>query len=409
MGKSKLFYGYIVVIAGFLIQVLGFGIYSAFGVFFTPLLDEFGWSRATISGAASLLMVLWGLSNVIVGGLNDRFGPKITTLAFGVTWGLGYLLLSQVNAVWQFYLFYGILVGMGIGFIDVLPLTLVARWFVSRRGMMTGVVKTGAGLGIFLFPLIAAGLISNYGWRASFLIVGGIALVFALVIAQFLKRDPGQVALKAHGENEMEPDSLRLQASGVPFKEALRVKQFWMLCIVYLFAIFCGDAVIIHIVPFTVDLGIPPASAAGALAAFGAVSIAGRFVMGSAADRVGSRIPIIISFTILVIGLIWLQFAGELWMVYLFAAVYGFGQGGLYTVMSPWVAELFGLNSHGAIFGAVGLIGSVGGAMGPFLFGYFFDVTGSYRVALIIGAALCLSAIVLSLFVRPIARAKTIT
>ncbi|HUV56012.1 MAG TPA: hypothetical protein VMV84_02145, partial [Dehalococcoidales bacterium] len=108
--KPKFFYGYIIVLAGFGIQAVGCGIFVTYGVFFTPLLIEFGWMRATLSGAASLSFLLLGFISIIVGRLCDRFGPRIVMTGCGIFLGLGYLLMSRVSAIWQLYLFYGVVV-----------------------------------------------------------------------------------------------------------------------------------------------------------------------------------------------------------------------------------------------------------------------------------------------------------
>ena len=110
----------------------------------------------------------------------------------------------------------------------------------------------------------------------------------------------------------------------------------------------------------------------------------------------------IFCFLIVAATFFWLQVAGELWMLYLFAVVYGFAHGGLFTLMSPWVAELFGLSSHGAIFGAVAFGGTIGGAFGPVIFGRIFDVTGSYQLAFLLSAVISIIAIIFALFLRPI-------
>lgn len=407
MGKGKLFYGYYMVAAGFTLHVIGFIIYGSYGVFFAPLLDEFGWTRAAISGALSLFMIMWGFFCIIVGSLNDRFGPQLTLTSCGLIWGLGCFLLSRVTAIWQLYLYYGVLVSLGMSSVDVLPLTTTARWFVKRRGMMTGIVKGGAGLGIMVAPLLANWLISGYGWRLAFLALGVIAVVFSVAIAQVLKRDPAKMGLLPYGQ-EAPPEIGKTESEGLSLRPALCTRRFWMLCVVYLVIAFCCDAILIHIVQYTRDMGFSAASAAGVLSTLGGASIAGRFLCGTACDKAGVKRMILACFALLIIAFIWLLMSRELWMLYLFALVDGFAHGGLFTLISPWVANLFGLKAHGAILGTASFIGYAGGALGPLFFGFVFDVTGSYRLALTVGTVLCVSAIILSLFIRPIAKAKPV-
>ena len=197
--QDRIYYGYWVAAACFAIQGLGIGTFISFGVFFKPLLAEFGWTRATLSGASSLTFLLAGSIGIFVGSLNDKIGPRVIMTVTGSIFGLGYLLMSQVSSIWQLYLFYGVVVGMGTSSIDVIPLTTTARWFVRRRGMMTGMVKVGTGAGQMTIPFIAGLLIVAYGWRTAYLIIGALVLFLLVSISQLLRRDPGQMGLLPDG------------------------------------------------------------------------------------------------------------------------------------------------------------------------------------------------------------------
>ncbi|MDP2917649.1 MAG: MFS transporter [Dehalococcoidia bacterium] len=163
--KSGLFYGYVIVVASFFIMIATYGTYFAFGVFFNPVLAEFGWTRVMTSGAFSLSMVVHGVLGIGSGVLTDKLGPKIVIAVSGLVLGLGYLLMSQVGNIWQLYLFYGVIVGIGMSAAWVSILSTVARWFVTRRNMVTGIVLTGTGVGALIAPPIASRLISAYDWH----------------------------------------------------------------------------------------------------------------------------------------------------------------------------------------------------------------------------------------------------
>ncbi|GAG40603.1 unnamed protein product [marine sediment metagenome] len=158
----------------------------------------------------------------------------------------------------------------------------------------------------------------------------------------------------------------------------------------------------VHIVPHAMDLEISPTNAASVLAAIGGVSIVGRLVMGGAGDRVGHKLAMTICFVILVVALFWLQFAKELWMLYLFVVIYAIGNGGIFTLISPMAAELFGMGSHGVIFGIVVFSSTIGGAVGPVMAGHIFDVSGSYRLAFLICVGVSVVGLILCLLLRPI-------
>jgi len=384
--KPRFFYGYIIVAVAFTIQVLAWGINSTFGVFFIPLSTEFGWTRAMLSGASSLCFFLMGLVGIVAGRLNDRLGPRLVMTACGLSLGLGYLLMSQVGAIWHFYLFYGVIVALGMSGADVSLLSTVARWFVKRRGMMSGVIKAGAGVGMLIMPLVAHWLISIYGWRTSYAVFGSAVLALSVSAAQALRRDPGKKGLLPDGD-EVEVEDKTPEASRLSLKQAIHTRQFWLLSAMFLLFVFCANTVIIHIYPHAVDLGMSSTTAANILATIGGASIAGRFVMGSAGDRVGNKLALLIDLALLTLALLWLQLAREEWMLYAFAALYGFAHGGLFALISPVVAELFGLSSHGIILGIVTFSGTVGGTIGPVLAGYIFDITGSYQFDFLVLAA----------------------
>jgi MFS family permease len=157
----------------------------------------------------------------------------------------------------------------------------------------------------------------------------------------------------------------------------------------------------VHIVIHTTGLGIPATSAVNILAFTGGANIAGRLVIGSAIDRIGSRLALVIGLSVMLASLAWLQFAEELWMLYLFGTIFGFAWGGSSVPMSPLVAELFGLRSHGVLFGFVDIGFAIGATVGPVLIGYIFDVTSSYQLGFLISAGLSIIGLILTLLLKP--------
>ncbi|MEE8421113.1 MAG: MFS transporter [Dehalococcoidales bacterium] len=386
--RSRIYYGYVVVASSFAIQWLSIGSIFTYGVFFKYLADEFGWSRATISGASSLAFLTIGVMAIFAGRLNDRFGPKIVMSVSAIILGVGYLLMSLLQAPWHLYLFYGVIIGTAMSSHDVVTLSTIARWFVRKRGMMTGIVKVGTGAGQLVVPLIASLLIAANGWRMSYIILGVVTMVLFLAVAQFLRRDPRQMGLLPDGETSVVSPGTESAEEGLSLRVAIRTRQFWTVCLAQFTVLFSLLTIVIHIVPHATDLGISGPAAAGILSAIGGVSMVGRFTMGTASDKIGLKRSLIICFVILIAGLLWLQVARELWMFYLFALVYGFAHGGFFTLASPLIASLFGTKAHGAIFGMVYFMGNIGGAIGPLLAGYIFDVTLSYQITFWIIAGL---------------------
>ena len=400
--KPGFFYGYIVLVAALCAMVAMYGTRSAFGVFFKPMLTDFDWTRALTSGALSLSMVVQGSLAVVMGGLNDRFGPRIVLTFSGFLVGLGYLLMSQIGALWQLYLFYGVVIGIGMSGVLVPLLSTVARWFVARRNVMTGIVVAGIGVSGLIAPPVANWLVSAYDWRLPYIILGGLILVVVILAAQFLRRDPTQMGQVPYGGNEGGGQRLKAGTEGFSLREAAYVRQFWVVVAMFFCLGFCLFSIMVHIMPHATDLGISATTAANILAAMGGATIVGNVVLGGTGDRIGNRLVCVIAFILLSVGLFWLVSVTEVWMFYLFAVVISFAVGGCTTTESPIVAELFGLSSHGLILGIVSCGFTIGAAIGPFLTGYIFDATGSYQVAFLVCAAIGVVGLILTAFLTPI-------
>ena len=404
--KPSFFYGYVVVSAAFFLQAVGWGIFNSLGVFSVPLMSEFKWTRAGVSGVFALAFFIYGLSSIILGILNDRWGPRLIMTGSGVVLGVGFLLTSQIGNLGQLYLFYGIIVGVGISGVDVVLLSTVARWFVKKRGMMSGLVKVGTGVGMFIMPLVINHLIGSYGQSHTFVILGIIILIAFIGLSQFMVRDPAGMGLlpdgvRKTGNAHFDANS-DLRESGMTLRQAFHTLLFWMLCVSYALVLFCLATILMHIVPYTIDMGISAANATRILSTIGGMSIAGRFIMGGASDKIGNKRALIICFVFLLTGLGLLQLSDKVWMFYVFAIIHGFAHGGVFALISPIVAELFGSRAHGAILGIVIFSSTIGGSAGPLLAGYLFDITGSYQTVFLILTGLGIIGLSTSAALRPV-------
>ncbi len=403
--------GYLIVAASFLIQGTAIGGMFAYGVLFSEMISTFGWSRATISGAISTATLVMGVTALLAGRLNDRFGPRGVLTVSAIFYGAGYMLMSTLTSPWQLFLFWGLMVGIGLSTHDVITLSTVARWFPRRRGLMSGIVKVGTGCGQLTIPLLIAALVAAHDWRMACRIFGAVAFVILILAAQVMRRDSGVAmasgdAAGAAGQAPGAAHSSRTNvAPDMGYREALRSPTLWLLCGSQFLVIGCLSTITIHIVPHAIDLGLSRTTAAGLLSTMGGVSLLGRLTVGGTMDRIGGRRGMLAAYCMLFVSLVWLQFADAPWMLFVFAAVYGIAHGGFFTVMSPTVAELFGTRAHGALFGTVLFFGSVGGAIGPFLAGAAFDALGSYRLAF---GMLCLVAVTGFMFIRSLAKHRPI-
>jgi len=407
--NPRLFYGYIIVICSLLISVATLGAHNSIGVFFKPLIEDFGWSRALLSGAVSVGLIVNGVLAIIMGGLTHKIGPRVVTTIAGIMSGAGYLLMAQASAIWQVYIFLGLMIGVGMGGAWVPLLTTVTRWFVKRRGTVTGVVVASTGIGPLLGPLASSALLASYGWQTSYTIIGGATLVIILAASQFLRLDPSQMGLRPDGEGRTEKHELKPDLHGSTLKEAMHTRQFWFFFGMFFCMGYFYFSILVHIIPHATDLGISTVNAAGVLAVSGVLTIVGNISMGAVSDKTGYRRIIIICYILAAASMFWLLVAKETWMLYLFSAVLGFAWGGFAAMESPTAAWLFGLRQHGLILASLIFGLTIGASIGPYLTGYVFDKTGDYQIDFVIFAALSIIGVILSFLLRPTSISKADT
>jgi MFS family permease len=398
--KPQLYYGYFVALSSFMIILMGWGIFSIYGVFFNPLSEEFGWSRAITSGAYSLSVLISGILGMVAGRLSDKLGPKKVIILCVVMLALGYFLMSTVQNIWQFYLFFGFMIAFGISGCWSPPVSTVSRWFVGRRGLMTGIVSGGISIGVLVLSPVGTYIIGVYGWRVSYIIIAVAILIIALTAAQFIKKSPQEMALSAYGEAKLSSIPLDIISKG-SLKSYIRTSQFWMVCLIYVCFGFAQLTIMVHIVPDAIGKGISALNSAGILSTIGIVSMIGRIVMGIFADRVQGKSATIFSLSVLLIALVWLLQAESLWKIYLFAVIFGFGYGGMSCLQPLLAVELFGIYTVGVITAIFSFGFNIGGAIGPVLSGYIFDVNKSYHWAFIICIILIALALVFSFCLKP--------
>lgn len=354
-----------------LTQFTVIGLLFTYGLFFKPLQEEFGWSRTLLSAAASLGVLSMGMLAIFAGRLNDRVGPRLVLGVSGTLYGVGFLLMAQMSAPWHLLAIYGLFMGAGFSTHDVVTLSTIARWFDKRRGIMTGVVKVGTALGQMALPPVAAILLVSFGWRETLVILGVGGLVLLWLAALMMQRPPAALEQVQAGAG----------GTGVSFVEARSGRVFWTLCAIQFLFFISVMTVPTHLAPHGVDLGMSPATAAVMLSVLGGTSIVGRLAVGTLVDRVGGKRAMLICFAILLASLIALIGTRAHGALFVVVAVYGVCHGGLFTVVSPLVAEMFGMRAHGVIFGTILFFGTLGGAAGPIAAGWIFDVTGAYAWA----------------------------
>jgi MFS family permease len=395
----RIFYGFIIAIASFFVLFCAYGVRFAYGVFFKPMAGELGLNAATTSAAYSISFFMEGVFSLVSGGLADRFGPRIVLSLSSILIAAGYCLMPLVHSPWQLFLFYGIILGIGMGAMFVPLVSMTARWFNARRNLMTGLVSGGAGAGMLVVPSSAAYLIEKFGWRTSYLIIGIAVPIVIFIAAQFMRRDPESVGTVAFGASEKTASNGSAN-KGHALHEALRAPQFWVVFIMSFWFSTFSMAYNVHIVPDAINAGMAPTLAARILALTGAMMLAGRIVLGTIADKTGCKPIFIFCFMISTGALLLIAFNPAHWAFFVLAVMIGLSQGGVGSSQSPLIASLFGLRSHGLIFGFLGIGSTFGAAVGPLLVGFMFDLTGSYDKAFLMCAAASLIPFILAFFIR---------
>jgi MFS family permease len=389
-GTSKIFYGWIIVAVGLISMTFWFGIRASFSVFYAPLIEEFHWNRGESAGVQSVALLTYTFLAPVVGSLIDRFGPRRVIVPGILVFCLGLVLSSYLNSLFEFYLFYGIVMGSGITCIGIVSYSaILAHWFEKRRGLASGIAVSGMGLGTFLFVPLSQYLISVHGWRATFLIQSALALVILLPLNFFwLRHKPSDINLLPDGRMGGPSDNpgsgpSRTEKNDVPIGRILRKASFWFLLLFPAFAVVGVYVVLVHNVRFLIDKGISPMTAALIFAVAGGISSFFRIFWGYVSDRIGREKTYTLGMVVISLGALslFLFDGSNIILVYSFMLFFGIGWGSTAPMFMAAAADLFRGKTFGLVYGMVeGMIG-IGAALGAWAAGFIFDLTDSYRPA----------------------------
>ncbi len=377
------FYGWIIVAASFAAMMVH-GFFFSFGVFYKPLMDDFGWTAAEVSLASSISSVTYILSVVLVSFVYKR-SVRLVILLGGLLMGTSLALSSQVTELWQLYLFYGVLGGVGTSTIWVPFTATLMKWFTKKRGVAMGIALSGGGLGSLCAAPLLTYTIITYGWRTAFFVAGVATFLIMLSVGLVMRGDPEEMGLKPYGEEQEKKRSPNAdQDLGKTFRsftarEAIRKKEFWMLYVLWVFSMVMSSIYNQHIVLFAITIGISSIVASIALGTIGFSSILGRLTVGFLLDRISVKRALIFCFLTNMASAVLLTLATNELSLYLFAMIFGFSMGGRITLEVPLASGFFGLTNLGGVLGVLETAFGIGGFVGPYLAGYMFDRTGRYH------------------------------
>jgi MFS family permease len=396
-----------VVIGAFIMMGINYGARYSFGVFVTPMFEEYGWSMSVISLAATISLFMYAAGGIFWGRLLDRMAPRwiMTTGVFLVA--LGFIVASvAANPAWL-YVFYGVFCGLGASCFGVVVAgSSVGKWFVRRRGTAVGMGSVGIGLGTLIIAPMAGWVVQHFGWRTGFVTMGVAVFVLGTLVSQTLMR---KSTPEEHG---MYPDGITADqwrtVSSVDRSEdyssvrsVLGDYRFWILAYCYSTGSLIVFMMFVHQVPYALEMGVDKVSAATSIGLVGFASAFGRFFYGWFSDRL--RDPTysgLIGFFFMTLGIVMLIRMTTPVGLYLYASVFGFGYGSLSTMPPVLLSRRFGRRILGSAYGTLSFFIAGIGSLGPLAGGIIYDRAGSYGIAWKINGLLALLAMVVLFFFR---------
>jgi MFS family permease len=391
----KFFYGWTIVGIGIVVTCIGVGAMLSLSIFLQPMSESMGWSRTGISTVALINWLCMGLGAFLWGALSDRLGTRRVVLLGGGLLGVGLVSASQATTLGQFQLLFGVLVGLASGSFYA-PLTATTtRWFTEHRSLAVALVSAGIGLGSSTVGPLARYLISAYDWHVAMFVIGNLAWLL-IIPAALLVREPSGASAAAGGVSMLGSDGLELTVG-----QALRTPQFVAIALTHFACCAAHSGPIFHMVTHAIDRGVPAMAAVTVLSVAGLASLGGKIVCGLVADRVGAKRTLLVGLAIQAVAVSLYIFTASLGSFYALAVVFGFAYGGVMPLYAILVREYFGGRIMGTTFGAVGLVSTLGMALGPVAGGWLFDTFGGYFWLFLGSFGIGLGAVAIAITFRP--------
>ena len=361
--------------AAFITFSVGAGFVHAYTVFLVTFIEVFGWSRAQVSIAYSVGQLVSGFSSPLIGWAVDRLGPSRLILIGGAMLCAGLLAMSLVTELWHMVILYGIVMTLGancLGLVVFVP--LLSKYFVRNRGMAVSIVQSANGFARAFSAPLTTMMISGLGWRGAFLWQGVFMGVVLLPLASLFRgADKGPTAARDRPADE-----------GWTLRQAMRTPHFWLLSAVYMFTGLGSFLVALHQLAFAVDIGFDKLYAAWVLGMGAFLSLPGVIITGTLSDYIGRELSAVVTYGTSILGVLCgmlITSPDQHAMLWAHACLFGLTWGARGPAITAKTADLFPGPNLGAILGVITVGTGLGSAIGSWLAGYVFDVTGSYRVA----------------------------
>lgn len=390
--RHGVFFGWWIVAAGFVIQILNGGLlFHAFGAYILPLQADFGWSKGQLSGAFSMARAESGILGPVQGWAIDRFGPKIMMQIGMVLFGAGFIYMSTIDSLVSFYLAFAMMaLGSSLG--GFMPLaTTVTNWFARKRAMALGVMMTGMSVGGLTVPIVVWS-ISELGWRDTSLISGIIILVVGMPLTLIMRHSPEPHGLLPDGAQRSYRDGKMIAPppiTGLTAKQAIKSQAFWMISLSHGAALLIVGSALLHQIPHMVEgMGLSTGSAALVVAVLAVVVIAAQLGGGYVGDRINKKVGIAGCMLAHAAGFAVFAVSTSMIGALAFAVLHGGAWGFRSPLINSIRADYFGRASYATIMGFTSLIVMIGMTVGPLFAGIMRDSTGSYEAPFLILAAI---------------------
>ena len=389
-------------VVGGLLMNIALGTLYAWSVFVAPLEKEFGWKRTETSNVFTIAVVVFALTFIVAGRLQDKFGPFWVSLTGAVLVSLGFFLSSYTSSLMWLYVCFGVIGGLGNGFGYATPIPVMAKWFPDKRGLAVGLAVGGYGAGSALFgPLAGKVLIPGYGVHTTFMILGGIFLVMTVIGAFLLKNPPA--GYRPEGWTPA-PATAKTSATTREFTpgEVLKTPTFWFMWVAYALGTSAGLMVISQLVPFAKSEQIPSEALALIGLVVGAVGNAsGRILSGWMSDTLGrlNVLRLMIAISMLSMPVLYMV-GGNVTMLYIMVFIVYWCYGTQLSVNASATADFFGAKNAGMNYGMLFTAWGMAGIIGPRIAGVLFDKYKNYQLAFYAAAALAAVALVSELLAK---------
>jgi MFS family permease len=392
----RIYYGWVIVAAGGLMGCVAIGTLFSLAVFLQPMSAATGWSRTGISTAMTLDFVTMGVSAFGWGALLDRFGPRLVVLSGAILLGLGLFLASRSTSLLEFQIIYGVVVGAGAAAVFAPMMVTVTGWFEKHRALAVSLVSAGMGMAPMTISPFASWLIQTYDWRTAQMWIAILALGVLVPTSLLVRSAPPQSQATASGAGGAADP-------GMTVGRAMRSPQFIVLALTFFMCCATHSGPIFHTVSYAIACGLPAMSAVTIYSAEGLAGLAGRLVLGLAADRFGAKRVLMIGLLIQAVMAGAYFFTRQLGEFYAVAVVFGFAYGGVMPLYAVIAREYFPMRLMGRVFGGATALSSLGMALGPVAGGWIFDTYASYGWLYIGSFGLGLGAAAIALAFPPFA------